>query len=366
VTSASERPRRALLVERAGTDSDLDAEHAARLRRAGSFFWLDLSGVAPERVVESSTALGMEPDDVQHLVEVAERSHYTETDHGVRFASYGMSDDVHLTQVRGAFTKSYLVTTHDDPCRGMSDARHRYERFRDSDQDDGPLVLFMVLDALATTFETVLPRLEGRLDELETEVLGGLTKTGYLQQVIEIRQVLTPIIRGLAPYRRDLVSLLGSVDRAPGMQSGAQQYFDSHRRHVVALYDAANDCRDGTRDAVEAFNSANSERQGEVINWLTMVAAVFLPLTFVTGYFGMNFSIINRLHGTISFALLAVVLPGALAVSTVLMLRFLIRRVGVRLIPARSVPAPGPTGGPTPSTTGTSPVTETSADDSRN
>jgi magnesium transporter len=124
---------------------------------------------------------------------------------------------------------------------------------------------------------------------------------------------------------------------------------------VVALYDAANDCRDGTRDAVEAFNSANSERQGEVINSLTMVAAVFLPLTFVTGYFGMNFSIITHLHGTLTFSLLAVVLPSVLAASTVLVLRFLIRRLGVRLIPARAFRAAS-----------TSSVTESSVDGSRN
>jgi len=52
-----------------------------------------------------------------------------------------------------------------------------------------------------------------------------------------------------------------------------------------------------------------------------------------------NFSIISHLHGTLSFSLLAIVLPIVLAASTVLVLRFLIRRVGVRLIPARAVRA---------------------------
>jgi Mg2+ and Co2+ transporter CorA len=165
---------------------------------------------------------------------------------------------------------------------------------------------------------------------------------GYLQQVLEVRQVLTLIIRALAPYRRDLVSILGDVDRLPGMQAGTQQYFESHRSHVVALFDAANDCRDETRDAMAAFSSATSERQGEVINWLTIVAAVFLPLTFVTGYFGMNFSIITHLHGTLTFSLLAIVLPLVLAVFTVLLLRVLVGRLGVRLVPAR-IPRTAPT-----------------------
>ena len=332
---------RAQLVEAAGVDSDINADFAALLLEAGAFFWLDLSGVPPERMVEFSAALGLNPDAAQHLVDRDQRSSFTETHEGVRWVSYGVRDNSHLTQVSAVYTKSFLVTAHDQPCRGLADARHRYERLRDSEQDDGPLVLFMVLDALATTFESVLARLDAQLDELEAAVIGGPPMPGYLQQVLEVRQVLTPIIRAMGPYRRDLVSILGDVDRLPGMQAGTQQYLDSHRSHVMALFDAANDCRDETRDAMEAFSSSTSERQGEVINWLTIVAAVFLPLTFVTGYFGMNFSIITHLHGTLNFSLLAIVLPGVLAAFTVLLLRFLIRRLGVHLIPTR-VPRTSP------------------------
>jgi Mg2+ and Co2+ transporter CorA len=60
----------------------------------------------------------------------------------------------------------------------------------------------------------------------------------------------------------------------------------------------------------------NSVRQGEVINWLTVVTAVFLPLTFATGHFAMNFRLITQFHGGVSFALWAVVFPSLLGAST--------------------------------------------------
>jgi Mg2+ and Co2+ transporter CorA len=324
---------RAQLVESSGVDSDIDAKFVKQLLKSGSFFWLDLDGVPPHRVDEFCEAMDLNSEARQHLADKEQRSSFAESNIGVRWASFAMRDANRLSQVRGVYTRSFLLTVHDHPCRGLSDARHRYERMVESDQDDGPLVFFMVLDALASTFESVLARLDYRLDELEAAVLGGPPIAGYLQQVFEVRQILTPILRALGPYRRDLVSILGDIDRLPGMQAGTQRYLESHRSHVMALFDSASECRGETRDAMEAYSMTSTERQGEVINWLTIVAAVFLPLSFVTGYFGMNFSFVEHLHGTATIVLLAVALPCVLATTTVLLLRFLVRRQGIHLIP---------------------------------
>jgi Mg2+ and Co2+ transporter CorA len=85
MTMPDARAGRALLVESAGVDSDIDAEFAARLRKAGSFFWLDLSEVPPERIAEFSAALGLNADAAQHLADGGQRSGFTETHDGVRW-----------------------------------------------------------------------------------------------------------------------------------------------------------------------------------------------------------------------------------------------------------------------------------------
>jgi Mg2+ and Co2+ transporter CorA len=79
------------------------------------------------------------------------------------------------------FTRSFLVTVHDQSCRGLDNARNRYQRLRASEQDDGPLVLFMVLDALVSTFESALFLLGAQLDRLEAAILVGPPTTALLR-----------------------------------------------------------------------------------------------------------------------------------------------------------------------------------------
>ena len=92
MTTPADKAGKRQLLEAAGAGTGIDAEYAARLRRAGSFFWLDLFGVPPERTAEFSAALGLNADAARHLADSDQRSGFTATDDGVRWVSYGMRE----------------------------------------------------------------------------------------------------------------------------------------------------------------------------------------------------------------------------------------------------------------------------------
>ena len=75
-------------------------------------------------------------------------------------------------------------------------------------------------------------------------------------------------------------------------------------------------------DILQDYSAAIAQRQGEQINRLTIVSLIFLPITFLTGFFGMNFNwMIEALGSLVAFVVLGLLLPASSVLLTVLWLR---------------------------------------------
>jgi len=158
--------------------------------------------------------------------------------------------------------------------------------------------------------------------------------------------VLSEAVQALGYYSGDLNRFLGA-SQLPGISAGAEPLFDHHRARVSQLREAAKDYREEAQDALGQVAATVSGRQGQVINILTVVAAIFLPLTFITGYFGMNFDVLTMDLNTVGwFVGLGVLLPAASLVVTLVLFRNLIARMGVQpfleTVLARRPPPPEP------------------------
>lgn len=98
------------------------------------------------------------------------------------------------------------------------------------------------------------------------------------------------------------------------------------------MQENARNIREQAQDALSHYSEFVAGRQAQVINALTIVATVFLPLSFLTGYFGMNFATLtghvqNKLW---QFILLGLLLPIASAALSLLLIHRLERRLGIR------------------------------------
>ncbi len=104
-----------------------------------------------------------------------------------------------------------------------------------------------------------------------------------------MRRRLAVLRRGVSPQRDLFGRLSGGVADLPGMTAEAERQFRDVFDHLLHLGEMIDAQRDLVTGVIEIYLSASSNRLGSVTKQLTLIATIFLPLTFVTGFFGQNF-----------------------------------------------------------------------------
>ena len=112
------------------------------------------------------------------------------------------------------------------------------------------------------------------------EVARQLIAFGRLKQLLALRRVVAP--------QRDVFNVLMRRD-PPILPVGSVIYFQDVYDHTVRVLDSIDTYRDLLSSALDAFLSVQSNALNEVMRRLTVISTIFLPLTFLSGFFGMNF-----------------------------------------------------------------------------
>jgi len=333
-----------------------------RQAAAGGFFWLDLESVDGEllgqfgRSLHLGTSVIAETDDTgpPAVTDMAtarawQRPSLTAAGDMIQAlasAAGGLDPNAAPIPVRIVYTAQFLLTVHSAPCPALEQARRRYDVLREEAKADGSLVLFLVLNGLADSFQDQFLALDARLDEIQVELLTDSSR-GSPAEILAIRRRLAAAVQSLGWYTGDLDDLIAAgVAELPALGPGAQAHLDRHRQRVVRLTDAARGYREEAREALGQYSQNISDRQGQVINFLAVISAIFLPLGFITGYFGMNFDILTvDLKTFWMYLLLGNLLPAASVVVVIVLFRRWVSHLGIpRILPTGTRPGQRPTG----------------------
>jgi magnesium transporter len=166
---------------------------------------------------------------------------------------------------------------------------------------------FPVIDAIADRAEDIEQRIFEKFDVSALEDILKLKK-----ELVRLRRLVTPA--------RDVVNVFLRRD-PPIMPRQSLPYFQDVYDHIIRVTDSLDTYQELLSSTLDAFLSVQSNRLNEIIYRLTLVSVIFLPLTFLTGFFGMNFEAIHFESG--GLLVLALVL---MVVTPLTFYRFLARR----------------------------------------
>jgi magnesium transporter len=279
-------------------------EHLAHER----FFWLDLSDPTPEEIERLGDLFKLHPLAIQDTLHFGQRPKLDEFENYVFIVFYGMRAqgprDHVLVETHMFLSGNYMITVHREPLPALSEQRSQiHGRVIHSEQ----FVVYRVLDALTDTFFPPLEAMDDEIDELEDGILAAPTAT-QLQRIFELKRELVAMRKVITPQRDLLARGIDTISDLPGFKLDERDYFRDVYDHLIRISDLIDTYRDLLAGALDAYLTTVANRQNEVMKQLTIIATIFLPLSFLTGFFGMNFAfqVNNVQHSLLSFLLLAV------------------------------------------------------------
>jgi magnesium transporter len=304
-----------------GTEHEADPANIKRLIDSSARFWLDLGGLDK---TTSQTILrdtfGFHPLAVEDAEHFGQRPKLDSYDNFVLLVVYGVTAEGRVLEVHCFYTENYLVTVHHDPCPDLTVLAQRITR-HPGPGPDHVMLLYRVVDTLVDGYFPVLAMLDDKIDELEDEILQRPTEE-QLGQLFDMKRSLIALRKVVTPQRDMFASLLSEPGGIPGMTSDAERYFRDLYDHLIRISDLVDSYRDLLSGALDTHLSTVSNRLNVVMKQLTIIATIFLPLSFITGFFGQNFGwMVERIGSFPVFVVAGIGLQVLTAVALVVMFR---------------------------------------------
>jgi magnesium transporter len=265
-----------------------DRETAESLLASGSFFWLDLAQPAEDDFDVLREVFRFHPLAVEDSEQFDQRAKIDGYDDFIFIVVYGAGrEDDPLVEVHCFYSERFLVTVHRQACPALAGIRRRYGK-REQAMEHPSLLLYRVLDGLVDSFFPSLAVLDDRIDALEDAIFLNADDT-QLQEIFQLKRQLVGMRKTVTPQRDAFASLIGRLAELPGLAADDEHYFRDVYDHLIRISDLIDTYRDLVTGAMDVYLSTVSNRTNAVMKQLTIIATIFLPLTFVTGFFGQNF-----------------------------------------------------------------------------
>jgi magnesium transporter len=180
---------------------------------------------------------------------------------------------------------TYLVTVHDGHSRSVSGMRENVER-NNKIMAEGPVALFhRIVDAMIDHYRPEVDELEDRIDALEKTVFDH-SDPKLLRQILDMKRDISRLRRVMTP-QRDVIARLARRDFVDISTDVSFRFRDVYD-HIVRIADDTTIFQDRISGILDAHLTNVSNKLNEVMKVLTVVSTIFMPLTFLSGLWGMN------------------------------------------------------------------------------
>ena len=263
-----------------------------------SGLWLDIE--APDRddfdLLEKTFRFhSLTIEDIEHQNQRPKVDEYPEYNFAVIFQASWEGSEVEFREHHLYVGPNYLISVHVEPSPALSELHSRIQKSPELTKGQPGFLTYLVIDALVDATFPVLEKLDETVDQLEDDITEKASPDA-LNRIYHLKHSVTEMRRFLGAQRDVFQRLITHGIHL--QQQDMTLYYRDVYDHVVRQYETVDSLRDLLTSAMDVYLSTVSNRLNQTMKALTAIASLFLPLSFLTGFYGMNFALLTTVLET--------------------------------------------------------------------
>jgi magnesium transporter len=281
------------------TRTDITIEDAAALKETATVSWINLSGIHDiNHIAEIGKHFDIHPLALEDILNTRHRPKVEETDdYSLIILKMLFFDDksqsITTEQVSLILGARYVLTFQEREGDVFDGVRDRLQRSSGRIRQRGSDYLaYALIDSIVDSYFHILEKVGDRLVELEE----GLTEhpdQGTLKTIHHFKRELISLRKSIWPMREVVAGL--QREESTLIDATTYPYLRDLYDHTIQVIDTTEIYRDTLSSLLDLYMSSISHRMNEIMKVLTIMATIFIPLTFIAGIYGMNFEYMPEL-----------------------------------------------------------------------
>jgi magnesium transporter len=303
-------------------DLDLDCK-SDFLKNEEDLLWVDLYKFSEEEIKYVAGVFNFHPLAVEDCLAYSPRAkldnyddYYFYVMHALRYHE-DSEEEIVLVQLDVFLGPNYVVTVHKQtlPVLGrIAKACLAYPQFMNKGME---FFLYSIIDGNTDEIFPILDRISVRIDELEEEIYEQPSKQ-VTEEFLALKRTIITIRRAVLPQKRIFTSINSGGHPYFDIREDFKPYFLDLVDHMERITDSVDGYRDLVDAALATYYSLISARTNETMRVLTLISTIFMPLTFLTGFFGMNVPLPYQSFSVSTLTITA----GLISVSAIMLFAF--------------------------------------------
>ena len=296
-------------TENAITEQELlNIEDVFGYKNTASISWININGLNNIDAIEKiGNHYELHPLILEDIVNTSQRPKIDEYDDYIfiilKMLYYDKDENIVSEQVSMVLGDNYVLTFQEAEGDVFDSVRDRLRQSKGRIRGLGSdYLLYALIDAVVDHYYIVNETMGNKVEDLEDMLFEGMLKENLNKQVLDLKKELLKVRRVIFPLR-EIISRIEKSDHKLIKKKTIQFYRDIYD-HIIQLSDTIDIYREMIFSLMDMYMTSISNKMNEVMKVLTIMATIFIPLTFIAGIYGMNFDNIPELHYQYSYYIL--------------------------------------------------------------